>query len=610
MQATSALGRIVKSAFVAGLILGGGFCVVAVAQVAISPVPTEKPIFTGAQRLSAQDAARYAHIFAFQDIGDWPAADREIAKLSDMRLMGHVLEQRYMHPTAYRASYDELKNWMDRYSDHPGAQDVYELALKRQPSGAPAPRKPDLSYSATGRLDLGESQAPYISARKRSSGALSLVRSLQHQVRDDIHRTAPTHALQRLSAPQNEKILDKVEFDVMRAEIASGYFFARKTDKAFEVAAAAADRSGEDAPLAGWVAGLSAWKMGDYESAASYFESSASSPRASSWTAAASAYWAARAHLRNRAPRKVTPWLKKASEYPHTFYGLIASRALGRDVDFNWRVPQLKQAHIDRLLDVPAGFRALSLLDAEQPQLAEIELRHINPGNDKKLLEAMLALTAEAGLPSASMRLASAFADDKGGLIDAALFPLAPQSWQPNDGYMVDRALIYAFIRQESRFNPEASSRSGARGLMQLMPRTASYIVGDSFSKREQHQLHEPVLNIEIGQKYIQDLLSQQRIGGDLFRLAVAYNAGPGNLARWERELGALDDPLLFIESIPAAETRAFVERVLANYWIYRQRLKQDTPSLDAVAAGGWPAYESQDSLRIASADSSFFANR
>lgn len=609
LQPTSAVKRIIRIALVTAIVLGGSFGVMAVAQVAVAPVPAEKPALTGDERLSSEDAARYAHIFAFQEIGNWQAADREIAKLSDLRLMGHVLKQRYMHPTAYRASYDELKSWLARYNDHPGAKDVYELALRRKPAGAASPKKPELTYGASGRLDLGESQAPYVSSRKRSSGAQALVRSLQSQVRSNIQRMAPTHALALLDNPKNANILDKVEADVMRAEVASGYFFAGKPDKAFEVAAAAADRSGEDAPLAGWVAGLSAWKAGDYAASARYFEIAASSPRASNWTASASAYWAARAHLRNHEPHEVTLWLKKAAEHRHTFYGLIAARALGRDVDFNWRIPRLKNDHVARLQEIPAGSRALALLDAEQPQLAEIELRRINPGNDKRLLEAMLALTAEAGLPSASMRLASAFADDNGGLIDAAMFPLAPQSWQPEDGYTVDRALIYAFIRQESRFNPEASSRSGARGLMQLMPQTASYVAGDSFSKREQRQLHEPVLNIQIGQKYLGNLLTQQSIGGDLFRLAVAYNAGPGNLARWDQKLGEIDDPLLFIESIPVAETRAFVERVMANYWIYRLRLKQGTPSLDAVAAGEWPVYESQDDLRVASADSGFFSS-
>jgi hypothetical protein len=59
--------------------------------------------------------------------------------------------------------------------------------------------------------------------------------------------------------------------------------------------------------------------------------------------------------------------------------------------------------------------------------------------------------------------------------------------------------------------------------------------------------------------------------------------------------LGSIEDPLLFVESIPVAQTRAYVERVLANYWIYRLRLGQKTPTLDAVAEGKWARYVSLD---------------
>ena len=78
---------------------------------------------------------------------------------------------------------------------------------------------------------------------------------------------------------------------------------------------------------------------------------------------------------------------------------------------------------------------------------------------------------------------------------------------------------------------------------------------------------------------------------GNLFMLAVAYNGGPGNLSRWRRSLNIDDDPLLFIESIPAAETRAYIERVLTNYWAYRDRLDGSDPTLDEAAANEWPVY-------------------
>ena len=95
-------------------------------------------------------------------------------------------------------------------------------------------------------------------------------------------------------------------------------------------------------------------------------------------------------------------------------------------------------------------------------------------------------------------------------------------------------------------------------------------------------------------------LLADPMVEGDLFMMAIAYNAGPGTLAKW-RAADTTDDALLFIESLPNQETRSFVERVMANIWIYQQRLGQSTPTLDMVASGVWPRYQGQDGLSIAS---------
>ena len=92
------------------------------------------------------------------------------------------------------------------------------------------------------------------------------------------------------------------------------------------------------------------------------------------------------------------------------------------------------------------------------------------------------------------------------------------------------------------------------------------------------------------------ELLKNSTVDNNLFKLAVAYNAGPGKLARFQQaDAGDVDDPLLFIESFPVAETRIFVERVLTNYWIYRLKFGQTTSSLDDVVQGDWPVYLAQD---------------
>ncbi|MCU0839999.1 MAG: lytic transglycosylase domain-containing protein [Rhodospirillales bacterium] len=182
------------------------------------------------------------------------------------------------------------------------------------------------------------------------------------------------------------------------------------------------------------------------------------------------------------------------------------------------------------------------------------------------------------------------------GGYDSAAYPIP--HWVPEGDFIADRALIYAVIRQESQFNPRAISRAGARGVMQLMPGTAQ-LVARRLGSGDAGRWADPEVNIKLGQSYIAMLLGDPNVGGDLFRLAAAWNGGPGNLDRWQRGVAATDDPLLFIESIPYRETRDFVEKVLANLWIYRDRLGQVDPSLDMLAAGEWPTYIALDRSTI-----------
>src|ERR1051325_6196724 len=84
---------------------------------------------------------------------------------------------------------------------------------------------------------------------------------------------------------------------------------------------------------------------------------------------------------------------------------------------------------------------------------------------------------------------------------------------------------------------------------------------------------------------------------GSLLHTLAAYNGGPGNVNKWSRNMGEVKDPLLFLENIPARETRDFVARVMTNLWISRERLGAASPSLDNLAAYRWPVYESVGTL-------------
>jgi soluble lytic murein transglycosylase-like protein len=127
------------------------------------------------------------------------------------------------------------------------------------------------------------------------------------------------------------------------------------------------------------------------------------------------------------------------------------------------------------------------------------------------------------------------------------------------------------------------------------MPGTAKFVARRDNFRYSHGALYRPDLNLDLAQRYVAHLLDSKTVGGDLFNLAAAYNGGPGNLAKWRRNTAFGDDPLLFIESLPSRETRLFIERVLTNLWIYRQRLDQPAPSLAAIAAGDWPRYQSLD---------------
>ena len=525
--------------------------------------------------LTDADAARYRRIFTLQEAGKIKEADRDLAALGDARLRGHVLYQRYMHPTAYKSNFEELQNWLALYNDHPGAAKIYSLAQKKNTGGADL-KKPQSAKGITSMREPMMTPAKvYKSPAKRDEGA---AKTIKNSVQSLISRSRLQDAFKKLQSSEAQK-LDQVERDILQAQISASYMYQGKTAEAYKLASAAADRSGIKAPMAGWVAGLISWQEGKYKRAAKFFEMPASSPYSSSWTAAAGSYWAARAHMRTGNVKAVSTWLQKAVDHPRTFYGLVATRALGQDFEFNWHVPTFTRQYHDILASVPAGQRAVALVAAGQTPLAETELLRINPGDDGELHDALLSFAAYSRMPALAMRLGSSGA--KGVSYDAALYPTG--SWKPKHGYKVDPALIYAIMRQESKFDPLATSPSGARGLMQLMPKTASAMAQKNGGGGE---ITDPETNLELGQKYIEVLMKDKYVKQDLLALLVAYNAGPGNLARWKKNWPDVEDPLLFIELIPSGETRAYVERVLANYWIYRLREGLPTPTLDAVAAG------------------------
>ncbi|RMF12277.1 MAG: lytic transglycosylase domain-containing protein [Alphaproteobacteria bacterium] len=569
--------------------------VAALLMAASSPVRADDVIDHELRVLGDLDVARYREIFAYQETGQWAKADRLIARLENDILMGHVLFQRYMHPTDYRSRYDELARWMRLYADLPGAERIYRLAQRRWYRGGPSLREPVpiRPRELAGSSLTSNQQATRPQTRAERDARRNVLR-VQSRINRYLRRGQPARAEKRLWAAGEANLFDRETFGETLGEIAGGYYFAGNDAKALALARLSAAAARPRHFEGDWFGGLAAWRLGDCATSAEHFERAAESESADSWVISAAAFWAARARLACRQPERVNELLERAAAYPKTFYGMIASRQLGRDIAFAWEHPPLPREDFDKLSGLDSVRRALALSQVGRQDWADMELRYTWLRSSSDLQGPLLGLASRLNLPSTQLRGAKAAQIQSVTLTDSVFYPLP--DWEPDGGFSLDRALLFAFMRQESEFNALAVSRAGARGLMQLMPRTASFIGRDrSLRYSNRGKLYEPSFNMALGQRYLEHLLNDTEYGGNLLLATTAYNGGPGNLAKWLRQNHFRNDPLLFVESIPLRETRIYVERVLANLWIYRMRMGQPTPSLDAVAAGEWPIYQPLD---------------
>lgn len=354
--------------------------------------------------------------------------------------------------------------------------------------------------------------------------------------------------------------------------------------------------AGSRRPAAAWWLGLLAYRARSFSDAAIWFQEAATAQRQDGWSKAASHFWAGRALLANGDPVMAMRAFDAAAREPATFYGQLAEAQLGRTTALGFDEPALDAARASAFLQrYPGAARAASL--AQLGRLAEVELElkalhgRLQPAEDRDYLALAIALAA----PAAQLRAA-----ERGGPEVAAGY-CPTTTFEPEDGFRLDRAVVYAVVRQESRFVPIAISSTNARGLMQLLPSTAQDMDSTQAFRRAPVKLHDPGLNMRLGQQYIEWLVTNFHNGGDLARIFAAYNGGPGWLARWEASYPRTDDPLLWLESIPRAESRDYAERVMSHVALCRKRYGQPPVEIMAMASGHAPIYRPMDA-QIASA--------
>ena len=546
--------------------------------------------------LSDTDIARYTEIFRLQEGGKWPQADALIGKLGDDILMGHVQFQRFMHPTKYRSAYGELREWMSHYADHPEAQRIYRLAMHRKPKKYKAPAKP-IARIYKPPEDISPPPPPTVSEEVRKRNRASyLIRS---RISAYLRKGRVEQAEKRLWSAETADIFDELPFDTQLSRIANSYYYKGKIEKALALGSMAAERSVDQLPEANWVAGLAAWKLKKWSIAAEQFRAVQASPESNSWLRSAGGFWAARAYIRIGKPELASDMLHKASKEKRTFYGLLALRQTGEVPEFSWDRLTAEADHVNFALSNEGIRRAIAMQQIGKDGEADREFlgahRRLPPGHNGMLLPVAMSLD----LHGSQAKLSRLIINESDTAIDAALYPVP--SWQPQDGYKLDRAFLFAVMRQESAFSPMAVSYAGASGLMQLMPATAAYIYRDnSLRKKNRRRLFDPEFNMLLGQKYLNYLFTKKVTEANIMLVFAAYNAGPGNIAKWKQRTGHGDDWLLFMESIPNRQNRNYVERVMANLWIYRLRLGQAAPSLDNIASGLWPRYAALDNRTAA----------
>ncbi len=474
------------------------------------------------QPLSPSEAALIRRIFSLQDSGSVADAARETARLENKLLLGVILADRYLH-TTYRPAPAELTDWLVRFGDQP------EAAAIRGTLGRLAPDVVVPGMGADVGLDRTERTA-------RTSARPAQVRSLFVENRD---ADAVAAARPLLVGPRADPAIAQALF----------------------------------------AAGLAAVRLDQTDMAYAFFQIAYHSAE-TAVLRAASAFWAGHVEQRRQDRGGFAVWMQRAADERDTFYGHIARRELGSSLDC---LPgeTIGNADVDALLATAQGRRAFALIQVGEKRYAETELRALwtDTAQDGTYDHALVLVTRALGFGQLATEI-----EQMGETMEQRSAEAALPALRPAGGFVVDPPLVYALVRHESNFRSVAESRSGASGLMQLMPRTARAVAG-----KESAQLRDPAVNLAIGQRYLLVLANDDAIEGNLIRMLAAYGQGQGGLRKWVDSVRDDGDPLLFLEAIPNPQTRQFIEDSLVYSWHYAAMMHLPAASLDALAAGRYP---------------------
>jgi soluble lytic murein transglycosylase len=337
------------------------------------------------------------------------------------------------------------------------------------------------------------------------------------------------------------------------------------------------------------------WYMtGRYALAAEGFAAARAHARSDAAARDMFGYWEARAREKNRdrAGARIL-FASVAQSIDSNYYPALAARrinapmpdlpaATAPDPPFD---PDLTvqgggtQFHLERVL----ALRALGLRDLEPAELKQLQA---DAAQHPALRSFILAGLQSAGAYHDAIVAATAM--EKRGEVDHAVaervrYPRAYWELVSSNASRngLDPLLVTALMRQESWFNPNATSSSDARGLMQLLPSTAMRLGRENGVAVAPANLYDPTLNVELGTAYLRKLMTM--FNGDEIRAIAAYNGGEHAVAEWSAKFPGADDEL--VENIGYRETREYVKRVVGGMREYRMLYRSAPPASSAAAA-------------------------
>jgi soluble lytic murein transglycosylase len=362
-----------------------------------------------------------------------------------------------------------------------------------------------------------------------------------------------------------------------RRIIARKLLDAGQPQKAYEVSSGHGAEDAAERIEAEWHAGFLALRfLGKPDVALKHFDTAAGIAE-TPISVARAAYWQGRAYEKLGKADEAKAAFGKAAEQPVAYYGQLARAKLGLS-----GLP-LRRTMAAGLETLP-GHRAVRLLyQIGQRDLATLMLNDLAQRlHTTEALEAIAAIARRETDARAQVGIGKA-ALQRGFPLEMTAYPVNGIPEFDVLGDPMERAIVHAIARQESAFDPTAMSGAGARGLMQMMPATARETARRASLPFDWEKLgQDPLYAARMGAAHLNDLLKEWR--GSYILTFAAYNAGSPNVKKWIAVYGDPRDPEVdavdWVERIPFSETRNYVQRVMENLQVYRERLNQRTAYL------------------------------